>query len=373
MTTYWGEKQSMPTKDLRIFLGPCWFGKIAPTLAAVFREKGFKATCAVESEVPARYPDAKYDVVMDFQNLKPWQIVLRRLRYFWQFLHQHDVFIFLFGNSLLPYNLDFPVLKLFRKKIIMWFIGSDIRDYKITEAIARKAGLKYYWGKDIPEEIKRKDNLKARKRMKMIRRVERYVDHIISYPNISQLLSRKYYFIFIPVDIQNIRYNNTPNPKPIIVHAPTDEAKKGTSYVTEAVEQLKKEGYEFEFHLFISNTPNNVVRETLSKADVAIDQLLYTHGGVFAVEAMAAGCAVLGGNVPEVSHRWGLPIIHTDPDNIYQNLKMLLDNPKLRQELGEKGRKYVEKYHDARKIAKDILQLLSGNTENLISYNPQDS
>ena len=28
------------------------------------------------------------------------------------------------------------------------------------------------------------------------------------------------------------------------------------------------------------------------------------------------------------------------------------------------------KYHDARKIADDILQLLSGNTENLVSYEP---
>jgi len=51
------------------------------------------------------------------------------------------------------------------------------------------------------------------------------------------------------------------------------------------------------------------------------------------------------------------------------NLKMLLENPKLRQELGEKGRKYVEKYHDARKIANQILRLLAGNTKNMISYN----
>jgi len=48
---------------------------------------------------------------------------------------------------------------------------------------------------------------------------------------------------------------------------------------------------------------------------------------------------------------------------------MLLENPKLRQELGEKGRKYVEKYHDARKIANQILRLLAGNTKNMISYN----
>jgi len=46
------------------------------------------------------------------------------------------------------------------------------------------------------------------------------------------------------------------------------------------------------------------------------------------------------------------------------------DSPK-RQELGEKGRKYVEKYHDSRKIANDMLRLLDGDTESLVSYGPK--
>lgn len=32
-----------------------------------------------------------------------------------------------------------------------------------------------------------------------------------------------------------------------------------------------------------------------------------------------------------------------------------------RQELGEKGRKYVEKHHDHKKIAEDIISLLTEN------------
>ena len=38
---------------------------------------------------------------------------------------------------------------------------------------------------------------------------------------------------------------------------------------------------------------------------------------------------------------------------------MLLENPELRQELGEKGRKYVEKYHDSLKIADDFIKLIT--------------
>jgi len=83
---------------------------------------------------------------------------------------------------------------------------------------------------------------------------------------------------------------------------------------------------------------------------------------MFATESMAAGCAVLSGNIAEFSgFPPELPVIHTDPDNVYQNLKMLLENSELRRELGEKGRRYVEKYHDSRKIASEFLKLLTRN------------
>ncbi len=355
---------SVQNKNLKIFLGPCWYGRIAITLGSALREKGLRVTVAVRDGALSRYPDADYDVIMKFQGLKTWQKIIKVLRYFWRFIH-HDAFIFLYGDTLLPYNLDLPILKLLRKKVIMWFIGSDIRHYELFEAAAKKAGVKYYFG--MYDDREKLSNLKAKQRM--IKRVERYADYILSFPDMSQLLTRRYYYLSVPLDIQNIRYNNIPNPRPIVVHAPSDAVKKGTSYVVKAVEQLKKEGYDFEFHLF-QNMPNKVVRETLSKADIALDQFFGHAVGVFGVEAMAAGCAVLGGNIPEFSHRPGVPVIHTDPDNIYQNLKLLLENPKLRQELGEKGRKYVEKYHDSRRVAADILELLSGNTENLISYDP---
>lgn len=44
-----------------------------------------------------------------------------------------------------------------------------------------------------------------------------------------------------------------------------------------------------------------------------------------------------------------------------RQVKLLLENPELRRELGERGRKYVEKYHDHRKIADDVIRLLTGS------------
>jgi len=55
-----------------------------------------------------------------------------------------------------------------------------------------------------------------------------------------------------------------------------------------------------------------------------------------------------------------LPILSTNPDNLYRNLKLLIQNPNLRRELGEKGRKYVEEVHDSKKIAEQLFQLYKG-------------
>ena len=359
-----------PKHNLRIFVGPVEIASIVGLLANALRSQNIRVT-AVTTRTSPFFDGMKYDRVLNFQG-NILQRIFRHLYYFLKFFFQHDVFIFLFGATLLPYNLDLPFLKLFRKKTVMWFLGSDIRHYESVQATIEKLGIKYRQSEDMRESPDRVEQKKA-----MIRKIEKYVDYIICGPSNAQLLTRDYLGrdmesrIYLPLDVENIRYNNIPNEKPVLMHCPSKRAFKGTSYVLQTVEQLKNKGYVFEFRLF-ENTSNVAVRETLTQADIAIDQLLAAGPGMFATEAMAAGCAVLGGNIPEISgYPRELPIIHTDPDNLYGNLKMLLENPELRRELGEKGRKYVEKYHDSRKIADDILRLLSGNTESLISYDPK--
>ena len=369
----------MPNKNLKIFIGPTEIANIGAILADAFRERGIKVTVVSIGMRPFQ-AGMRYDKVLapDIRGLNKLQKVFKYL-YCWlycvlKFFPRHNAFIFLSGDTLLPFNLDLPILKLFGKKTVMWFLGSDIRHHEAVNEAARILGLRYQLGeayKEDPESLKRKK--------RKIRMVEKYVDHIISGPSNAQLLTRDYIGkemasrIYLPLDVANIRYNNVPNPRMVIVHAPTDEERKGTSYILEAVEQLKSEGYEFDFRLF-RNISNIEVRKALSESDIAVDQLFAAGGGMFALEAMAAGCAVLGGNIPEVaSYPKELPILHTNPDNIYQNLKMLLENPDLRRELGEKGKKYVEKYHDHRKIADDILKLIITGKAGITYYPSQEA
>lgn len=348
----------MQSKELKIFIGPTEIGKIGGTLASAFRDKGVKVTVVRDNANPFQ-AGMMYDQTIRSGGLNKLQKGLMRLSLFIKTFFQYNAFIFLFGQTLLPFNLDLPFLKLFRKKTIMWFLGSDIISYEAVERTIKKTGIKY-----CQSESRKESSERIRRKIRMIRKIEKYVDHIIADPTIAHLLKRDYIGkdaesgIHMPMDIINIRYNDVPNPKPIIIHAPSNEGKKGTTYILDAIQRLEKDGYSFDFRL-CKDMPNTQVREMLSEGDIAVDQLFSVAAGLFAVEAMAAGCAVLGGNIPELSGISNLPIIHTDTTNIYDNLKLLIENPDLRQELGRKGRRYAERYHDHTKIADDILKLLT--------------
>lgn len=119
----------MPKKNLRIFLGPAEIAKNNARLAKALREKGIKVTLVSRDLSP--YQDGvTYDHVLKVQSRNRFIWALRYLYsslYSLRFIWSHDVFIFIFGSSLLPYNLDLPILKLLGKKTIMRFVGSDIR------------------------------------------------------------------------------------------------------------------------------------------------------------------------------------------------------------------------------------------------------
>ena len=236
---------SMQSKSLKIFIGPTEIANIAAILAGAFKEMGIRVTVVCLRAGPFQ-DGMKYDKVLDLKQAQgifkyPGYFLEFFLRhcYYLRFFLQHNVFIFLAGSSLLPYNLDLVIYRLFRKKTIMWFVGSDIRDYDSVEAAIKKMGIKHRHSealRDSPRLVKYKK--------RRIRMVEKYVDYIISYPSISQLLTTEYIGkemasrIYAPIDVGSIGYNNIPNKRPLVVHAPSYGERKGTPFVVEAVERL---------------------------------------------------------------------------------------------------------------------------------------
>ena len=89
---------------------------------------------------------------------------------------------------------------------------------------------------------------------------------------------------------------------------------------------------------------NNQVISLYQEADIIVDQILCGSYGLLSVESMALGKPVITYIRPDLVNTFpgDLPVVSANPDNIYDAIQMLLEQPVLRYMLGVMGRRYVK-------------------------------
>jgi glycosyltransferase involved in cell wall biosynthesis len=145
--------------------------------------------------------------------------------------------------------------------------------------------------------------------------------------------------------------------RPLLVHAPSDKARKGTEAVLSALDQLAK-AHSFEFKL-LHQMPRSLALQTVAECDVFLDQFTIGAEGLAALEAMAMGKPVVCYIKPSLRARYpeSLPIVSVDQDSLAETVAGLLADGQRRHELGVRSRRYVEEYHDARQIAAELIDI----------------
>lgn len=332
--------------SLKILHGPVDIAGQASTICKAQKKIGYLSILLIFNSSVYQY---YYDVNL---NLDKKNIILKILTLGKNFLSclKYDIYHFHYGRSLLPFNLDLPVLKLFKKKIVMNYWGSDI--------IQSDVAINYteFTLNDLKEIY---PDLVNEKRREKIRRIDKIVNKsivgdfsLLPYsPNsvvIRQAIELKY-FPFIETKKEKSKI--------IIVHAPTNRKIKGTEFIISAVEKLTNEIGNIEL-ILVENKTHSEAIEIYKKADIIVDDILQGPYGIFAIECMALGKPVLCHiHKNLISCYEELPIINTNPDTIYYDLKRLIENPEKMEDIGRKGREYVEKNHDSIKIAKQLIKL----------------
>lgn len=177
-----------------------------------------------------------------------------------------------------------------------------------------------------------------------------YVDHKV-YPSPYRTRQR------ISIDDFQALYPDPSRCKPLLVHMPSDKAKKGTDAVLKAIDLLKKD-YEFEFKL-IHGVARSEALAILKEADILLDQFVAGAHGLATLEAMAFGKPTICYIKPSLLPKFppDCPIINANQDNLADILKPLLEDGHRRYEIGRASRAYVEKYHDSRELAKQLIDV----------------
>src|SRR5690606_20940491 len=147
-----------------------------------------------------------------------------------------------------------------------------------------------------------------------------------------------------------------------IVHAPTNRSLKGTDQIVEAINRLKQH-YDIDFVL-VEGMSHAEAKKTYAQADLMIDQVrLGWYGGV-AVEAMKMGVPVAVYVNPAdlkfipLAMRNAIPdaFLEINPDNIYEPIAELIENPVKYGRLASAAYDYVNTFHDPDKLVKLVIE-----------------
>ena len=335
--------------DLRILHAPVEIAGQMGMLSRAQRKLGY---CAYSCSYANSWLGYQCDISLYLEQVSSrFHRQLRKSVFFTNAVLRYNTFHFHFGGSLLPLNCDLPVLKALGKKMIMQYWGSDIRRVSIAQRKNKFARVKVEDEKVILDRIKR---------------VARYIDTAVVASQEASLyvedLFKKVVIIrqAIELDLYSPAVPSVQRTKPVIVHAPTNSGIKGTKYICRAIERLQKK-YDLEF-ILVQGIPHQQAKQIYQRADIIVDQLLLGGYGIFAIESMALGKPVICyiSEYRKEHYPSDLPIVSANPDNIYDHLKLLVENPALRHELGLRGRRFVEKYHDPLVIATQLIELYKG-------------
>lgn len=303
--------------------------------------------------------------------------------HFFKALFNYNTFHFYFGISYLMLGIDLPILKLFGKKIIMTYCGSEIRllnkvdkkrnpyyhqinfDYTLAE---NKNGF-FRWIKRFFSFRYNSPTFDNRK-VWMMRYQKLWVDKFFAiremFAYASYVIPEEKIIRDIPINNLSLEivsesdcYKRITDEIPLIVHAPTNQDIKGTRFIEESLKKLKQKGVRFNYKRLENMKFEEVKNCYKNEASIVIDQLLLGSFGSVTVEAMCYGKPVCVYVMDEVSNGIckDVPIYNINIDNIEERIEFLINNPELREKLGRDSRSYVIKNFDRKKIGKKMVAL----------------
>jgi hypothetical protein len=367
-------------RSLRVLHCPEVVGGMPGELARAERALGAESWAVAFEPSPYGYPIDEVLYSSSAGRLarewKRWGLLRRALARF-------DVIHFNFGRTLMPdRTFDVPgqgsfgrlirrlyagiceladvgLLKRMGKAVFVTFQGDDLRQGAFCE---QHFGPEFM--RELPEGYY-SPNTDARKQRRAGRLAKKADGLYAVNPDLMYLLPESAKFLryghIDPCDWAYVPPPPITDDGPLVLHAPTHREVKGTRFVLDAIGKLKAEGVKFRFQL-VEGLPRADARRLFAQAHLLIDQLWLGWYGGLSVELMALGRPVIC-NVREDGLKFlppgmadHLPLIRAEPGTLVEILRdWLTARCGDLTSRGVESRRFVEKWHDPRDVARGLL------------------
>lgn len=269
-------------------------------------------------------------------------------------LTRYRVFIFSFGKTFLPYNLDLPFYRLLGKRTVFVFLGTDCR----ADYLGASAYIHEWSAAQCAQAVAER---KAR-----LRKIERYADYLVNTPGQALLMERPFVHVHklgMPREVQVVPHEPTGTGRLRVLHSPSRTGIKGSKRIRAIAESLQAR-HDFEW-VELTGRPNAEVLDEIARCDFVVDQLYAdTPMAVFAGEAACLGKpALVGGAYAEYLARHVKaddipPSLFVPPDQFESAFERLLSDSTYRVELGNRAREYVHSRWRPEQVAARYLELI---------------
>jgi len=279
---------------------------------------------------------------------------------------KHDVFIFTSGITFFE-GIELPLYRLFGKKVIAVFTGSDSRPSYFAPN---------FHGTNISKLVK-----KAKKQKNHINRLEKYDVICINYNPIAIFHSKpfiNYLYLGVPL---NRKTHSEPYKKKRhkilkILHSPSNPEAKGTKDIIKVIDEINSKEKKVELVL-LKGVPNNVVIEKIQEADFVVDQKYSdVPMAIFAAEAAFFGTPTLvcGDYAEQLLLDYDKsvlpPTLYVLPENMKDGIIKMIENKEYRIEMGIKAKEFVRNKWSPKQVAKNYLRIINDDIPTEWIQNP---